>query len=179
MQAKSLRLALLIIMFAAFETAVGQTKAPQKAAAADDAIKDNGDGTVTITDKTKNAELVWQKDDDGSQRNWDDSLKPCRSLSLGGRSDWRLPSLSELVSLWKNVGSKDDIKKSYFPSMKSSEVLYPGAVAPYWSSDAGGGNILQGVGQDSAGFVNFNDGSVHVGTKNFFAFYSRCVRMGK
>ena len=178
MQAKPSLIVLLVITFSASGTALGQATVPKKAAAVGDLVfRDNGDGTVT--EKTKNKELVWQKDDDARARNWDDSQGLCGSLSLGGHSDWRLPSISELVSLWKNVGSRDEARKKYFPGMKSSEVLYPGAVAPYWSSDAGGGHILQGVGEDSAGFVNFSDGSVHVGTKNFFALYSRCVRTGK
>ena len=167
---------LLVITFADAGAVVGQTTAPTKATAAgDEAFKDNGDGTVM----DENTKFIWQKDDDGRQRNWDDSLKSCRSLSLGGHSDWRLPALNELISLWKDAGSRGEIRKSYFPKMKSSDELYPGAIAPYWSSTAGGSSVLPGITPDNAAWVSFNDGSVHIGTKNFFSFYSRCVRLAK
>jgi len=175
MQLKSILAVLLIFIFAPCGTAVCQTKAPAQTAAASDAFKDNGDGTVT----DKNMGLMWQKDDDGRQRNWDDSRNYCNSLSLGGHSDWRLPTLHELTSLWKTAASQAEIRKRYFPSMKSSEVLYPGIVAPYWSSNSGGSNVLPDSSPDEAGFVNFSDGSVDIGTKHFFAFYSRCARRGK
>jgi len=153
-------------------TAVVKTTAPTKAVTSSGiaAFKDNGDGTVT----DKKAKLMWQKNDDGRQRSWDGALNYCRTLSLGGHSDWRLPSLDELISLWKNAGSRAEIRETYFPSMKSSGELYPGCcVAPYWSSGTGGP-------PDSADFVNFDDGSAHFGTKNgLFGFYSRCVRLGK
>ncbi|MBI3677406.1 MAG: PEGA domain-containing protein [Proteobacteria bacterium] len=82
---------------------------------------DNNDGTVT-DNKTG---LMWQKDDDGQKREWDDSINYCRGLSLGGQRGWRLPDKDELVSLWNNAGSKQNIRDTYFPGMKRSY---------YWSS---------------------------------------------
>jgi len=130
---------------------------------------DNGDGTISDT----TAGLMWQKNDDGKQRSWDASLNYSQSLSLGGHSDWRLPTLEELTSLWKNAGSKDEIRKQYFPSMETSQELYSGVVAPYWSSTP-----IEGI-KDGMGFVSFKDGNTQVATKGFFAFYCRCVRLNK
>jgi hypothetical protein len=170
MRVKSILAFLLAITFAGSGASVGQTAAPKEDAVAGDLFKDNGDGTVT----DRNTGLMWQKDDDGKQRSWDSSLTYCKNLSLGGHSDWRLPSLQNLISLWKSVGAKEQVRKKYFPSMKFSGELYPGTVAPYWSSTTGGSSA-----PDSAGFVSFNDGGVHIGTKEFFSFYARCVRLGK
>jgi hypothetical protein len=176
MHVKPILSVLLLITSAASVSTFGQTKAPTQLTITGDAFKDNGDGTVI----DKNTGLMWQKDDDGKQRNWNDSRDNCSSLSLAGHSDWRLPSLQNLTDLWKSVGSNEQLRKRYFPSMKTSEELYGGqAVAPYWSSTVGGSSVLPGIDPDSAGFVTFNDGGVHVGTKDIFAFYSRCVRLGK
>jgi len=102
--------------------------------------------------------LVWQREDDGRSRNRDESISYCRTLTLAGHSDWRLPSTSELRGLWKDVGSQDTARKTYFPTMK---------LDGYWSSDAtwvGGGWP-----------INFSDGS---GWRynELSGFYARCVR---
>lgn len=169
MRMKSTLAFVLAITFAASATVAGQTAAPKKGTTAGEAFKDNGDGTVT----DKNTGLMWQRDDDGKQRSWNDSVAYCRNLSLGGHSDWRLPSIVNLLSIWTSSDSKAGASKRYFPSMKLSEELYPGVHASYWSSTEASGA------PDMAAFVSFNDGGAHVGTKDFFAFYSRCVRLGK
>jgi tetratricopeptide (TPR) repeat protein len=125
---------------------------------------DNRDGTVT-DHKTG---LMWQKDDDGYKRNWDDSISYCRGLSLGGHSDWHLPNKEELVSFWDNAGSKMEKRGTliidagkYFPSAKG---FY------YWSSVADG--------KTYAGRFFLPDGSVELGRKAF-TYYARCVRLGR
>ena len=57
--------------------------------------KDNGDGTVTDL----NTGLMWQKTDDGQQRNWADAKQYCGDLVLGGYDDWRLPRIDELETI--------------------------------------------------------------------------------
>lgn len=137
-----------------------------------DAFTDNGDGTVTDNKKG----LIWQKENDGRKRPWNESHNYCRGLSLGGHSDWRLPSMEELSSFWQNAASKSEIRETYFPSMKSSEASDPvtGMAAPYWSS-----THIAVSGQDGRGFVDFGDGGLHVAAGNMFSFYARCVRLGK
>lgn len=56
---------------------------------------DNGDGTVTDTQKG----LIWQKSDDGITRNWEAALSYCESLGLANKNDWRLPNVRELESI--------------------------------------------------------------------------------
>jgi tetratricopeptide (TPR) repeat protein len=108
-----------------------------------------------------NTGLVWQRVDDAVTRTQDDSIGYCRALSLGGFSDWRLPSRSELLSLWKDVGSQDTVRRTYFPDMKAQR---------YWSSAvnwAGG-----------AWPVDFSNGSDWHFNK-ISTFYARCVRSGQ
>jgi hypothetical protein len=43
--------------------------------------------------------LVWQAIDDGRKRDWEAALSYCDNLTLGGKSDWRLPDAKELHSI--------------------------------------------------------------------------------
>ncbi|RWX52030.1 hypothetical protein VU01_10499 [Candidatus Electrothrix marina] len=64
---------------------------------------DNGDGTVT--DNVTG--LMWQQDM-GSKMTWSDANAQPSSLSLGGHTDWRLPTIKELYSLILFTGAKGD-----------------------------------------------------------------------
>jgi hypothetical protein len=52
---------------------------------------DNGDGTVT--DMRRN--LMWQKGDNGKEVSFEEAENYCKSLRLGGYTDWRLPNPDE------------------------------------------------------------------------------------
>jgi len=65
---------------------------------------DNGDGTVT----DDNTGLVWQKSPDtdgdgyidaGDKLTWNQAVAGAGTLTLGGFTDWRLPTIKELYSL--------------------------------------------------------------------------------
>ena len=58
-------------------------------------LRDNGDGTVT--DRTTG--LQWQKTQPAVTMTWENALTYAESLSLAGRTDWRLPNIKELQSL--------------------------------------------------------------------------------
>ena len=57
---------------------------------------DNGNGT--ITDKITG--LMWVSKDNGVPINWPDAIEYCRNLRVGGYTDWRMPTLTELASLY-------------------------------------------------------------------------------
>jgi Protein of unknown function (DUF1566) len=61
----------------------------------DDDLIDNGDGTAT----DPFSGLMWQNPPLGRMKGWDDAKTYCNNLFLGGRWDWRLPSITELRSL--------------------------------------------------------------------------------
>lgn len=55
----------------------------------------NGNGT--ISDKATG--LMWQQNDDGNTRDWENALSYCENLTLNEQSDWRLPNAKELQSI--------------------------------------------------------------------------------
>jgi hypothetical protein len=121
-------------------------------------FRDNGDATVT-DNKTGR---MWQKEDDGQEREWPDAESYCAGLSLGGHSDWRLPMMGELLSLWQNAGAKMEIRKAFFPTMRFSF---------YWSStewDHNGPGGTWGITFYAGGLQGLGTGSK--------AGYVRCMR---
>jgi hypothetical protein len=59
------------------------------------AYRDNGDGTVTdlVTG------LIWQKGLGEKKVSLEEALKMAETMTLGGHSDWRVPTIKELYSL--------------------------------------------------------------------------------
>jgi hypothetical protein len=61
---------------------------------------------------------MWQQDDDDRKRLGDEAREYAASLSLADYMEWRLPSVEELCSLWRNLGHHKTIAKKYFPNLK-------------------------------------------------------------
>ena len=55
--------------------------------AASQRFVDNGDGTLTDTER----HLIWQKGDNGDEVTFAQAVGSCADLRLGGYADWRLP----------------------------------------------------------------------------------------
>ncbi len=135
---------------------------------------DNGNGTVT----DNNTSLMWQKEDNNQTYNWyqasgsyDSTYNPsahnvCRSLNVGDYTDWRLPSMKELVSIvdFGVGGFEPTIKEEYFPGTSLSY---------YWTSTdvAGSTEWARGVSFWTANIGGF--------TKDYHSNYVRCVRGGQ
>ena len=83
---------------------------------------DNGDGTI----KDNYTGLTWQKNSSTTPMNWEAALAYAKTITLGGKSDWRVPNIKELQSLNDVSRVKPSINKTYFPNIVSS--------AFYWSS---------------------------------------------
>lgn len=92
-------------------------------------LRDNGNGTISDL----NTGLVWQKGDAQNDvgRIWQEASDYCAALSLGGRTDWRLPSKRELISIVNYGTAYPSIDKRYFPSCRSYG---------YWSATTTGGD---------------------------------------
>jgi hypothetical protein len=121
----------------------------------------SGDGNV-VTDL--NTGLMWQRADDGVQRDWRASVSYCEELVLSGQSDWRLPNIRELESI-VDYGRYNPAINPVFSCQSSY----------YWS-----GNTYAKPPQPSdwRWAVHFWFGFKDIDGW-FSSFYARCVRGGQ
>ena len=100
-------------------------------------LEDNGDGTVTdgVTG------LLWQQAATVNLYAWSDAVAFCSALVLAGRTDWRLPSAIELVSIVAYGQSNPSINGTYFPDAPPS-ALWSSSFGPTyaWKVDFSDGN---------------------------------------
>jgi hypothetical protein len=121
----------------------------------------NDDGTVT----DNNTGLMWQKEDDGQARKWDQAISYCDGSNLGEYTDWRLPSKKELISI-VNYGIP------YPPGPTIDTVFTNTKLFVYWSSTP------YAEYTDDAWSVSFANG-VDANYGKSFTEYVRCVRGGQ
>ncbi|MGD9972819.1 MAG: DUF1566 domain-containing protein [Desulfatirhabdiaceae bacterium] len=93
---------------------------PQQAPDTSNVFIDNGNGTVTdyTTGLTWTRATVTGKD-------WRQALEVCDSLSLGGYTDWRMPTIKELDTIASLSRSSPAINTFYFPDTVNGQ---------YWSA---------------------------------------------
>ncbi len=116
------------------------------------------DDNDTVTDHKTG--LIWQRADDGLTRVWADASPYCADLVLGGKADWRLPSIDELetiISYSRNDPAIDPVFecRSYYYWSSSTSVDFP----------------------DYAWLVGSGRGHVGAHNKTDY-YYVRCVRGG-
>jgi len=94
---------------------------------------DNGDGTIS----DKKTGLMWQKEGSSDSMNHSDAEKYCKDSEIGDHSDWRLPTVEELLTLI-------DYKKND-PAI---DPVFKAKSAYYWTSTpyAGGSGYAWVVG---------------------------------
>ncbi|MCP4628857.1 MAG: DUF1566 domain-containing protein [bacterium] len=121
-------------------------------------LKDNGNDTVTDL----STGLTWQQWDDDNKREWTVAVSYCQGLDLGGKKDWRLPTIKELQSIVDTSVNDPGptIDSGAFPDTNSSD---------YWSATNYGGD------SSFAWDVDFSNGRVAFDLKPL-SFYVRCVR---
>ena len=127
---------------------------------------DNENGTITDT-KT---DLMWAKTDSysdlGSCLGWDESRKYVIRLSTAGYSDWRMPTVKELKSIFDKSKSNQDESGSAF---HLDPIFAPGSGYWQWSSEE--------VGTCCARFMLFSNGDILEYTREcFFTGGVRAVR---
>jgi hypothetical protein len=135
-----------------------------------------------LTVKDEVTGLTWQKSHDAGTYYWAATQTVVDNLNAqnyGGYSDWRVPTIKELYSLWNVSKGWPYIDSEYFAVNYSSEEDLSHAI--FWSSDKYSG-VLGNISGDTPGAelafgVNFGTGhikaySISVGPKHLV----RCVR---
>lgn len=82
--------------------------------------------------------LTWQRVADGVDRDWDAAQVYCANLALGGSSDWRLPSITELATIVDESRSEPAIDPNTFPGTPPQ--------SNFWTSTTFAGNAAQAWG---------------------------------
>ncbi|MCC7385740.1 MAG: DUF1566 domain-containing protein [Deltaproteobacteria bacterium] len=80
--------------------------------------------------------LSWQRGFSSPTLTWLSALDHCQALSLGGFSDWRLPSLKELNTLFDDERSSPAIDGSAFPGTPFADTDYFWSSSPHYYYDS-------------------------------------------
>ena len=116
-------------------------------------------GTSTVVDKI--TKLEWQRIDDDVIRTWNDAFDYCASLELDGRTDWRLPDVTELLSIV-------DYGQAVAPVIEG--VAFPGTdAALYWTS------TIRSSKSTNPWAVTFSNGNV-TPANIINSYLARCAR---
>ncbi len=112
------RLAELLHLGAAVASFVGHRPAPALSGPRFAKIMD-GDKHIMTADTVDG--LVWDISDfDGKEFSFEKAKKACAELRTGGHSDWRLPTIQELLTLVDYERCDPAIDKEFFPNCKPS-----------------------------------------------------------
>jgi len=130
---------------------------------------DNENGTITDT-KTN---LMWAKTDSysglGNCLDWDESREYVSRLGTGGYSDWRMPTVKELKSIFEKSKSNKDGSGNTF---HMDPIFATGSGYWQWTSEE--------VGSCCARFMLFSNGDILEYTREcFFTGGVRAIRQDK
>jgi hypothetical protein len=114
--------------------------------------------------------LCWQHPTDGSTYTWEEAMDYCAALTLGGRSDWYLPSRDDFIDMLGGCDPYDNCNSCHESATCSD--LFGEDMGWYWSSSTGDDDEAS-----LAWYVDFNYGSLSKADK-VWDLPARCVRGG-
>jgi len=113
---------------------------------------DNGDGTVTDA----SVGLMWQQGSNSG--NWKSALKACEDLTLNGFTDWRLPTIKELHSLFDASRFNPAIDEDYF--FKQDGSFWSSTTVSKSSGDYDTAWAISGYNAKTGSYLKTGDNSV-------------------
>jgi hypothetical protein len=140
--------------------------------------------TLSHPEIVRLGDIMVTKSDIGGMINWTNANTQCNNLTLGGYSDWRLPTITELTAMygiannnWPQFLSQTNVQRFHY-------VEYPVGVTIwevwdfYWSSTASGSHktlmtFVNGTQLTEAPSATRQYDS---GSHDYSNFYCRCVR---
>ena len=128
------------------------------------------DAKEIVTDNI--TKLQWQDNEEAKTvtKTWEEAKSYCQNLTLGGYTDWRLPTIVELQSI------VDDFM--YQPSLDTTAFLnYSTSYYGYWSS-----TTFASYNTSNAWIITFTEGLILPNEKyrgDDYNRYVRCVRAGQ
>lgn len=148
-------------------------------------LVDLGDGTV----RDLVTGLTWAGGHDPRRLTFYQAVQSCRTLELGGRSDWRVPTIKELFSIsdWRGkIGKRPFLDIEFFSvEPPSSEILahdkyaathHPDMMGQTWSSTIYAGDHFGQKGKKGVFFFNFLDGRIkQAPIQGRMGLFHRCV----
>ncbi|MBP7866612.1 MAG: protein kinase [Acidobacteria bacterium] len=122
---------------------------------------DNGDGTVTDT-KTG---LMWTKTDSrkaaGRGMNWDEAKAWVDGLTTGGHTDWRMPSIRELQSLFDTSYKVLAYDNDAYAPLRMCPLFAAGGAYWFWSKEESSPGVFRDM-----SFYDGNVGEYHRDVRN-------------
>jgi hypothetical protein len=102
---------------------------------------------------------MWQKDNNGYEVTWQDALKYCNNLSLGGYDDWHLPTLWEVWQMF------DYETSTCYSGFNGCNLLYLSSTSIPWYLGA-------------VYYMDPNNGAIGYASKGDYGNHTaRCVRL--